>query len=148
MSVPTKWQIAQHWNGSPDRASFAPMLETLDHPCCFACAWYSERWVKETPKSSWERATLERAHIIPASLGGSDGAANLILLCAPCHRDSPDLPDEVAIRRIVDVLWESTRKAGIHAGELSSGTKVAIVRDTANRVQSDYPAPDRITPPH
>lgn len=192
MTVPTKWQLAQHWNSSPDRKTFAPLLEDLRHACCFTCGWYSERWAKATAKSCWERATLERAHIVPASLGGSDDAANVILLCAPCHRDSPDwhdpsamaewiamrpdrsskeiedmsdwcaalqqvpefrdvlaalesdpdTPDEVAIRRIVDMLWESTRKAGIHAGELSNGTKVAIMRDTARRVAAldNHPA--------
>ncbi|MGW6872930.1 HNH endonuclease [Streptomyces xanthophaeus] len=184
MSVPTKWQIAQHWNDRPDREVFAPLLETLDHACCFACGWYSERWAKASARATWERATLERAHIVPSSLGGDDDATNIILLCSPCHRDSPDwhepsamaawigqrpdrsskevedmsdwcmaflqvpefrdvlagleaepgLADEVAIERIVAMLWESTLKAGIHAGELSNGTKVAIMRDTASRV--------------
>jgi hypothetical protein len=160
------------------------MLQDVGEPCCFACGWYSEHWDKETPKASWERATLERAHIVPRSLGGVDDASNVILLCSPCHRDSPDwhepsamarwiadrpdrsskeveelgswcqamqdvpefkalladyeadpdTPDDVAIRRIVDMLWESTRKAGTHASELSVGTKVAILRDTAARV--------------
>lgn len=90
MSVPTKWQLAQHWCASSQRKVFAPMLEALDAPSCFACGWFSERWEKATPKSSWERALLERAHIVPASLGGSDDAANVILLCGPCHRESPD----------------------------------------------------------
>lgn len=180
MTVPTKWEIAQHWANSPDRPTFAPMLEALTDPCCFACGWHSERWEHPpTPYSRWKRATLDRAHIVPSSLGGSDNLDNLILLCSPCHVESPDwadpsemarwisdrpergskeveelgdwikamqhvpgftallaaaeaepdLPDEVAIRRIVDLLWESTRKAGIHAGNLSQGTKVAIIRD-------------------
>lgn len=183
MSVPTKWQLARHWQASVERDSFAPMLEDLDDPCCFACGWFSERWIKATPKASWERATLERAHIIPSSLGGFDDASNIILLCAPCHRDAPDwpdpiemarwiadrpergskeiadfgdwfnalkqapefaalmaeleadpeIPDEVAVERIKAMLWESTRKASLHASALSSGTKVAILRDTATR---------------
>lgn len=184
MTVPTKWQLAQHWHASADRGTYAPMLEDLEEPCCFACGWFSERWIKATPKASWERAKLERAHIVASSLGGSDDAANVILLCSPCHRDAPDwhepsemarwvwerperrskeleeigdwcrafqqvpefgallaeyeanpdVPDDVAVQRLVDMLWASTQKAGIHAGELSSGTKVAILRDTANRV--------------
>jgi len=187
VSVPTKWQIAQHWGGDSRRETFAPMLEDLDDPCCFACGWFSEHWTKATPKASWERSRLERAHITPRSLGGSDDASNIILLCNPCHRDSPDwqdpsamarwiaerpdrsskeveelgdwckamqqvpefkvllaeyeadpdLPDDVAIRRIVDMLWEATRKAGTHAVELSNGTKVAILRDTVARAASE-----------
>lgn len=42
---------------------------------------------------AWERATLERAHIIPAGLGGSNATNNIILLCSPCHRAAPDWDD-------------------------------------------------------
>ncbi len=183
MSVPTKWQLAQHWISSPERKTFAPMLQDVAAPCCFACDWHSERWAKATPKASWERATLERAHIVPSSLGGTDDAPNVILLCAPCHRDSPDwhdrsemarwiarrpdraskeveefsdwakaaqevpafqallaeyeanpdLPDDVAVQRLVDMLWASTRQASTHNVSLSSGTKVAILRDAVER---------------
>lgn len=37
MTVPTKWQLAQHWLASDARSVFAPMMEDLDDPCCFAC---------------------------------------------------------------------------------------------------------------
>lgn len=183
MSVPTKWQLAEHWAVNADRQTYAPMLESLGHPCCFACGWFSERWSKTTPRSSWERATLERAHIIPSSLGGSDAPSNIVLLCAPCHRDAPDwhdasemalwiatrpergskeledadgwiqafqavpgftalleesevgpdLPGDGASQRIVDLLWESTRQAGLHASALSQGTREAILRDATRR---------------
>lgn len=187
MTVPTKWQLAQHWAGSAERETYAPMLQDIGEPCCFACGWYSERWDKATPKASWERATLERAHIVPRSLGGADDASNVILLCNPCHQDSPDwrdpgemarwiaerpdrsskeveelsdwckamqgvpefkallaeyeanpdVPDDVAIQRIVDMLWQSTRNASMHASALSSGTKVAILRDVATRAANE-----------
>lgn len=183
MSIPTKWAIAQYWSAAFGNDVFAPQLEDLAHPCCFACGWFSERWTKATAKASWERATLERAHIVPRSLGGSDDPSNIILLCSPCHRDSPDwrepsamarwiaerpdrgskeveefadwcnalqqvpefkmlladyeanpdVPDDVAVQRIVEMLWQSTRKAGMHVTEISNGTKVAILRDTLTR---------------
>jgi hypothetical protein len=179
VTVPTKWQLAQHWYASPDRATFARWLEDLATPCCFACGWFSEHWVKATPKASWERAALERAHIVPASLDGPDDASNVLLLCAACHRDSPDWhkPDEMArwiaerpqraskeveelsdwcgaalqvpefgellthvaaapdfrvdaaAERLVGKVWQSTLKAATHASALSSGSKVAILRD-------------------
>lgn len=187
MTIPDKWRLAQHWLTSPEHTVFAPMLEDLTAPCCFACGWFSEHWTKATPQASWKRATLERAHIIPSSRGGSDDPSNVILLCAPCHRDSPDwpdpsemacwiaqrpergskeleemgdwlkalqqvpefmsviadleanpdIPDEVAVQKIVDMLWESTRKGGTHVTEISSGTKVAILRDTAARAAAE-----------
>jgi hypothetical protein len=83
---------------------FAPHL-SLDDPCCFACGWFSERWKSgRSPRTAWERARLERAHIIPAGLGGSNGADNIILLCTACHEESPDWfdPWEMA-------LWISKR---------------------------------------
>ncbi|ECY6091243.1 HNH endonuclease, partial [Salmonella enterica subsp. enterica serovar Enteritidis] len=40
---------------------------------------------------------LERAHIIPHSLGGSNDVSNYILLCNKCHRESPDIANESAL---------------------------------------------------
>ncbi|MEU6386478.1 HNH endonuclease [Streptomyces bauhiniae] len=104
MSVPSKWKIAQHWNESPRREDFAPHL-LIDEPCCFACGWFSERWKRTTAQASWQRANLERAHIVPSSLGGPDDASNLLLLCKPCHQESPDWADPAQMAR-----WIATRE--------------------------------------
>lgn len=42
---------------------------------------------------------LERCHIIPRSLGGSDECDNLVLLCASCHKEAPNCPDS-------NYMWE------------------------------------------
>ncbi len=104
MPVPSKWKIAQHWEKSPRRRDFAPHL-FLAEPCCFACGWFSERWGRDTPQASWQRANLERAHIVPKSLGGPDGAGNLLLLCRACHQESPDWRDPEQMAR-----WIATRE--------------------------------------
>lgn len=104
MSVPSKWKIAQHWDESLRREDFAPYL-LLDEPCCFACGWFSERWKQASAQASWQRARLERAHIIPSSLGGPDDASNLLLLCKPCHQESPDWVDPAQMAR-----WIATRE--------------------------------------
>lgn len=102
----TKWQIAQHWAQRPERRTFAPHLD-LGEPCCFACGWYSERWDDHTaPETSWEHASLERAHIVPDSLGGSADVGNIILLCKPCHAESPDWADPSEMAR-----WIAARPA-------------------------------------
>lgn len=99
---PTKWAIVQYWASTPDDAGrniFAPHF-SLDEPCCFTCGWFSERWKGgRSIKKAWERARLERAHITPAGVGGSDEADNIILMCTPCHEESPDWfnPWEMAI---------------------------------------------------
>lgn len=106
MTTPSKWEIAQHWAASPDRSTYAPRMYDLGEPCCFACGWYSEYWDKHTAQASWERATLERAHIVPASMGGPDTAENLVLLCGPCHKEAPDWPDPAEM-----VHWLADRPA-------------------------------------
>ena len=42
---------------------------------------------------------LQRCHIIPRALGGSDSADNLILLCRNCHREAPDVNDSAFMLR-------------------------------------------------
>ena len=42
--------------------------------------------------------SLNRCHIIPALLGGKDTPSNLILLCGPCHAESPSVAsDDISI---------------------------------------------------
>lgn len=57
-----------------------------------------EKFLKSTDaitqkiKATWDKANfLERCHIIPRSLGGSDNPENLFLLCRECHDDAPDI---------------------------------------------------------
>lgn len=91
----TKYQIALYWSSPEGRARCPQMLTFLDSPSCFACHYCAEGWSK--PKSfenRWERARLDRAHIIAHGIGGSDRATNLVLLCRPCHDAAPMLNDE------------------------------------------------------
>lgn len=36
---------------------------------------------------------LQRCHIIPRALGGSEEPSNLVLLCAQCHSEAPNVND-------------------------------------------------------
>lgn len=90
-ALPSKWRIVQYWAKSPDRDVFAPHLIDTGEPCCFACHSYNEHWDNyPTPQQRWEHAALERAHIVPDSLGGSSDPSNIVLFCKPCHIESPD----------------------------------------------------------
>jgi HNH endonuclease len=69
----------------------------LGEPSCFACNWYD--WRARTYdaedgytdlKRIWDDSRLERAHIVPYSLGGSNHVSNYLLLCKQCHKDAPD----------------------------------------------------------
>lgn len=54
------------------------------HKCCWRCGY-------ETP--------LERAHIIPDSLGGLDEPSNFVLLCTHCHASAPNVLDP-------EIMWD------------------------------------------
>lgn len=101
-STPSRWAIVEHWASSPDRGRFARHLLDLGEPSCFACGWYRERWDDpNTPSARWNGSGLERAHIVPDSLGGAGTPDNLVLLCKPCHIDSPDWADPSEMARFI-----------------------------------------------
>lgn len=50
----------------------------------------------EADKSCWRCAhkrILQRCHIIARALGGDEGQGNLVLLCAQCHAEAPNVAD-------------------------------------------------------
>ena len=50
----------------------------------------------EAEKLCWRCAhkrLLQRCHIIPRSLGGDESPSNLVLLCAQCHAEAPNVAD-------------------------------------------------------
>ncbi|MEV8425418.1 HNH endonuclease [Streptomyces niveus] len=145
MSVPSKWKIAQHWNESPRREDFAPHL-LLDEPCCFACGWFSERWKRATAQASWQRANLERAHLIPSSLGGPDDASNLLLLCKPCHQESPDWMDPEQMARWIATRDERpSREVETFVAWVAAAEKAPDFRDAVASVIAQEDANDRVS---
>lgn len=95
MTMPTVEAIAAYWSGRPlPGTDYVPCADRHE-PDCFACgAWGkydAEAWGRE---HSWDRGvTLERAHVVPKALGGSDAVENLVLLCHECHEAAPDTED-------------------------------------------------------
>jgi hypothetical protein len=62
-------------------------------PYCWACdqIWHGiydrkrgEYW------KAWERAPLQKCHIVPKSLGGSFEPSNFVLMCKECHDLAPN----------------------------------------------------------
>jgi hypothetical protein len=51
---------------------------------CWCCGCLENHpWYKNV-------GVIERCHIVPKSLGGSNDPLNLVLLCSQCHKKSPD----------------------------------------------------------
>lgn len=60
--------------------------------CCWACGASG--------------VTLNRCHIVPHALGGSDEPSNLFLMCEACHAESPDTANPASLMRWV---WRKRR---------------------------------------
>ena len=67
--MPSKLDILKHWYAK------YYYLDS-ESPSCFVCN------VEEN---------LERAHLIPKSLGGTNDVDNLVLLCRKCHANAPNI---------------------------------------------------------
>lgn len=95
--MPSRSRIANHWKDKTLPNGESIMWDWYE-PSCWAChKWWK---VKEEPKliekgefnKLWNHKgyKLQRCHIIPKMLGGSDDEGNLFLMCEKCHEDSPD----------------------------------------------------------
>ncbi|MEV1331141.1 HNH endonuclease signature motif containing protein [Micromonospora costi] len=95
-AMPSHYEIALWWLENQDRDA-RPFVLDLGEPACFACRWYPDGCEASdtvTLKASWAlRAKLERAHLKPHSLGGTNDPSNIVLLCRVCHLDAPDWED-------------------------------------------------------
>lgn len=92
--MPQKSVIAKHWY-EQTRGLF-PWGDSWDYgePSCWACGLWLEEWDEpNTIVKRWNNCGLERCHIIPRYLGGSDDSSNLVLMCRRCHALQPDSTD-------------------------------------------------------
>jgi hypothetical protein len=85
--LPSKSQIFDHWK---DRLAGFGISIHWREPCCWACGFnYGARYRIKRPDVGWREVLrrwddipLQRCHIIPRSLGGTNEVANLFLMCA------------------------------------------------------------------
>jgi hypothetical protein len=77
----THAEIADYWSRHQDE-------------CGLSVDW------SEAKKRCWRcahRRKLQRCHIVPHSLKGSEEPPNLVLLCAQCHSEAPNVADPTFI---------------------------------------------------
>jgi hypothetical protein len=102
----TRTEVASYWYGD--------LHLDMGEAMCWAC----RRWDGSGQEGAYEDADwLERCHLVPASLGGSDAPENLVMLCARCHREMPNVLDRTAalswVRVPAAVLMRSPSPAGL-----------------------------------
>lgn len=93
--LPSKIQIFRYWK---DRLQDFGIFIDWGEPSCWACGFhYGIKYDVKAKDTSWkkildgwERIPLQRCHIIPRSLGGSDERSNLFLMCRECHDLQPN----------------------------------------------------------
>lgn len=91
----TKGEIFEYWK---ERLLDLGFFIDSGEPTCWACGefWNGRYDIRNSNASyekvlrAWERAPLQRCHIIPKSLGGSDEPLNLFLMCRECHDLAPN----------------------------------------------------------
>lgn len=95
--LPTKSEIFNYWKG---QLSGHGILIDWGEPGCWACGFhYGNKYDVRRPDAAWEiilrcwdRVPLQRCHIVPKSLGGSNTVDNLFLMCRECHDLAPNTP--------------------------------------------------------
>ncbi|MFJ7732504.1 HNH endonuclease [Lysinibacillus sp. NPDC097231] len=82
----TKEQIVEYWFNIIDESGLSvDASEAIER--CWRCGY---------------KARLQRCHIIPDSLGGTDSVNNLVLLCERCHIENPNVSD-------TKIMWDWIR---------------------------------------
>lgn len=94
--MPSNYQIFDYWKDKKLPGGIC-VLWDYGEPSCWGCSLpihveTPELLKKGDFKTIWNKTSgyLERCHIIPRSLGGSNDPSNLFLLCSECHIQSPD----------------------------------------------------------
>jgi hypothetical protein len=95
MSVPSVKAILDYWY-TKERLHEAKYFIDLGEPTCWACGqgWNGRYDVVGATFAqcvkAWERAPLQRCHIVPRTLGGATEPSNFVLMCLECHDRAPN----------------------------------------------------------
>jgi hypothetical protein len=98
---PKAIEIVEYWDNQPWvelKDGYWPCMVDVGEPSCQACHCWSPEWdigkltgnyEEDRPliNQRWERSGLEKAHIVPHSLGGANSPSNFLMLCRSCHFD-------------------------------------------------------------
>ena len=94
-SLPSKGDIFLYWK---DHLGQIGIFIDWGEPGCWACDFHydtkydikHENATIDELIACWNRIPLQRCHIVPKSLGGSDDVSNLFLMCRECHDLAPN----------------------------------------------------------
>jgi hypothetical protein len=113
--LPSKSEIVDYWKDHLDELGF---FIDWGEPGCWACGFhYGTRYDLKGANLSWDKMLqcwnnipLQRCHILPRSLGGTDHESNLFLMCRECHDLAPNT-------NIPEIFFEWARRQSSDARE-------------------------------
>lgn len=93
--LPSKTEIFEYWK---ERIFEHGLFIDWGEPSCWVCGFhYGAKYDTKRADASWkeihscwERMPLQRCHIVPRSLKGTDSVENLFLMCRECHDLAPN----------------------------------------------------------
>lgn len=100
-SLPSKSKIFEYWK---ERLAELGFFIDWGEPGCWVCGYhYDDKYDVKNPQADWNETLkawnaipLQRCHIVPRSLGGTNNPDNIFLMCKECH----DLAPNTAIPKI------------------------------------------------
>jgi len=120
-TMPSHYQIFDYWKDRQIGNEW--VLMDYGEPSCWGCGKPIHVETKKdlidcNYKAIWNRTHkyLNRCHIIPKALGGSNEPDNLFLMCESCHHESPDTPSSegffawVLLKRAHCIFGEDARQ--------------------------------------
>ena len=97
---PKKSDIIKYWFEEADEEQKDLLcIPDAGEPSCMICGmWWSDTYDIKDPNATmedcfktWDKPPLQKCHIVPRTLGGSNiNPKNYLLLCHDCHDDMPD----------------------------------------------------------
>ena len=141
--LPSKSEIFEFWK---DRIARVVRWIDWGEPGCWACRFYygPKYDIKRSDASwddilrCWDRIPLQRCHIVPRSLGGSNDVSNLFLMCRECHDRMPNTTiPEIFFEWARAQSWRSREDAKLRDAMKAFGVEEAILPDLNQVLISD-----------
>ena len=141
--LPLKSEIVDHWK---DRLPKLGITIDWRQPGCWACGFhYGARYGIKRPDANWQEILrcwnnipLQRCHIVPRSLGGTNDVANLFLMCRECHDLAPNTSmAEIFFEWAHAQDWDERETAKMLAAFESYGVRSTDYRDFNDVIISD-----------
>lgn len=143
--VITKEGEVLRWDDKGDRTDCRIVMSDPGEPCCWACGRYAvtddelalfnndpsvtrDNYFKKLYSLPKLKSRLNRCHIVPNALGGTDSPDNLFLMCEECHALSPDTVNRAAFFR-----WVYDRNQKYVSGRMSGSLVLEKINDELNR---------------